>query len=237
MKKILSLTLVLTTLLSLVSCGKQGEEIENAGTEVEIEETLAPTEEPLNETVVDPTKKPEATKKPSKTEAPALEQKPNQPVATNTPTQAPTQKPTEAPAPKTMGETLLLAFKQEIAKNPNATAASLAKKILSHEIIKFKGDTIDVVPGNLSGFDAEITGFKTATMFAPLMGSIAFVGYVFELEDASKTSTFVSTLKKNANPRWNICVEAGETVVQASGNKVFFLMCPSPEDLAEPDGE
>lgn len=234
MKKILSITLVLTMLLSLASCGKQGEEIENTGSEIEIEETLAPTKTPESEEVSStPTQKPAETKAPSKTDAPA--QTPTQAPATQAPTQAPTQKPTEAPAKQTMGQTLLGAFKQEIAKNPSATTSQLAAKVLANPIIEFQGGTNDVTPGYLSGFDAEITGFKTATMFAPMMGSIAFVGYVFELDDASKTSAFISTLKKNANPRWNICVEAEETVTASSGNKVFFLMCP--KSMIEPDGE
>jgi len=33
-------------------------------------------------------------------------------------------------------------------------------------------------------------------------------------------------LKDNANPRWNICTEAEETVVGSVDNKVFFVMCP-----------
>ena len=84
-----------------------------------------------------------------------------------------------------------------------------------------------VEEGLLSGFDnAEIKGFKKGAVFMPMIGSIAFVGYVFELESASETSAFISMLKKNANPRWNICVEADETVAGSYGNKVFFVMCP-----------
>jgi hypothetical protein len=36
----------------------------------------------------------------------------------------------------------------------------------------------------------------------------------------------MQTLKDNADPRWNICVEAEETVCEQVGNKVFFVMCP-----------
>ena len=60
-----------------------------------------------------------------------------------------------------------------------------------------------------------------------MIGSIPFVGYVFELEDASSVDSFISTLKDNADLRWNICVAADEMVTGSVGNKVFFVMCPT----------
>jgi len=63
-------------------------------------------------------------------------------------------------------------------------------------------------------------------VFQPMIGSIAFIGYVFELEDGVSASDFAANLKQNANMRWNICVEAEETVTSVAGNKVFFVMCP-----------
>jgi len=60
----------------------------------------------------------------------------------------------------------------------------------------------------------------------PMMGSIAFVGYVFELEDGADVSAFINNLRSSANMRWNICVEAEEMVTGSVGNKVFFVMCP-----------
>ena len=93
-----------------------------------------------------------------------------------------------------------------------------------------------VEPGLLSGFDnAEITGFKEGVMFGPAIGSIAFVGYVFELEEGTDAEAFKTTLKDNANLRWNICVAAEEMVVESEGNKVFFVMCPASFD--EPAAE
>jgi len=41
----------------------------------------------------------------------------------------------------------------------------------------------------------------------------------------------VTTLKDNANLRWNICTEAEELTVESEGNIVFFLM--SPKNLEE----
>ena len=42
-------------------------------------------------------------------------------------------------------------------------------------------------------------------------------------------------LTDNANPRWNICVEADQTVVGTKGDKVFFLMCPASYDMGGED--
>ena len=125
----------------------------------------------------------------------------------------------------TLGQTLLAVFK----KNAGSMGTQeLAEKLITNEAILFMGGAMPVEPGLLSGFDnAEITGFKEGSMFAPMMGSIAFVGYVFELEDGADVEAFKQTLKSNANPRWQICVMAEETIVESSGNKVFFLMCPT----------
>ena len=68
-------------------------------------------------------------------------------------------------------------------------------------------------------------------MFAPMIGSIPFIGYVFELPNAGDASSFIANLQKNANLRWNICVAADEMVTGSAGNKVFFVMCP--ESLEE----
>ena len=63
-------------------------------------------------------------------------------------------------------------------------------------------------------------------MFGPMIGSIPFIGYVFELKDETDVNQFISTLKSNADLRWNICTEADEMVVCSVDKKVFFVMCP-----------
>ena len=137
--------------------------------------------------------------------------------------------------PTTVGETLLKAFRE----NPNGTAQEVADRLIANEIIQFAGGTVPVVEGLLSGFDnAEIKGFKEGVMFAPMMSSIAFVGYVFELAEDADVEAFKKTLKESANLRWNICVEAEELIVENEGSKVFFLMCPKSfeQPAAEGDG-
>ncbi len=239
MKKILALILVMVTMLSLVACGG-GENKEEVSNETEIENTVdnkeeekVPEKEETEEKKETEDKKPADTQKPAdKTET----QKPVDKTETQKPAEKPAEKPVEKPAekpsekpeekpvetPKTAGNTLLADFKAKA--NSYSSAVSLAEAIASNSIIPFAPATMAVEPGFLSGFDAEIGGFKEGAMFGPVIGAIPFVGYVFILEDGADVQGFISTLKQNANLRWNICVEAEEMVTGNVGNKVFFVM-------------
>lgn len=127
----------------------------------------------------------------------------------------------------TLGQTLLADFEAKAADG-ELSCQILADELMKNPAILFGPATMPVEPGLLTGFgETEITGFKEGTMFSPMIGSIAFVGYVFELEDGTDGEAFMQTLKDNSDPRWNICVEAEETVVGQTGNKVFFVMCPT----------
>ena len=132
-----------------------------------------------------------------------------------------------AAAGDTLGTTLLGVFKATADANPDMTAEEIANAVISDPVIQFGPATMPVEEGLLSGFDNyEVKGFEEGVMFAPMIGSIAFVGYVFTLADGADAEAFAADLEANCNPRWNICVEAEETVTGISGNKVFFLMCP-----------
>jgi len=129
----------------------------------------------------------------------------------------------EAAKPTTVGGILLEDFKSDV----DGTAQEIADRVIANEIIQFDGATMPVEPGFLIGFDnAEITGFEEGVMFAPMMGTIPFVGYIFDMEDGADTDAFMQTLKDSANLRWNICTEAEELTVDSEGDKVFFLMSP-----------
>lgn len=131
----------------------------------------------------------------------------------------------------TIGTILLEDFHTRKAEAPQMTAQEMADNILTNSIIQFQGSTMPVEEGLLTGFgNAEITGFKEGVMFAPMIGSIPFVGYVFSLNEDTDAAAFVQTLKDNADPRWNICTEAEETVVENVDDMVFFLMCPRQFD-------
>lgn len=148
-----------------------------------------------------------------------------------TPAPEATQKPqNNQAASATVAQSLLKDFKSRA--NSGANAEAIANGLLSNSVIKFSGGVVPVEPGMLTGFDnAEIKGFSEGAMFAPMIGTIPFVGYVFTLAEGTNASDFVATLKKNANPRWNICTEAEETVAESVGNKVFFVM--SPREMTE----
>ena len=138
-------------------------------------------------------------------------------------------------APTTVGGILAADFKAKVEANADMSAQELADALVTNEIIPFAGAAMPVEQGWLMGFgEAEITGFSEGVMFAPMIGTIPFIGYVFTLEDGADVEGFVTTLKDNADLRWNICTEAEEMVTETVGNKVFFVMCPSAfEETAE----
>ena len=170
----------------------------------------------------------ESSKKPNKTKKPA--KKPNK-------TEKPSKKPEKNEKPEdteketneeqkkeTVANTLKSDF-MSIAKSQNAK--SIAEQLMANKIIPFMPAVMPVEEGGLNGFgDAEITGFKEGAMFGPMIGSIPFIGYVFELKDETDVNQFISTLKSNADLRWNICTEADEMGVCSVDKKVFFVMCP-----------
>ena len=129
---------------------------------------------------------------------------------------------------ETVGAMLAEEFHALKVENAEITAQEMADSILANPMIQFDGASMEVEEGLLTGFgNTEITGFNSGVMFAPMIGSIPFVGYVFTLDDGADVDAFVQTLKDNADPRWNICTEAEETVVENAENMVFFVMCPS----------
>ena len=129
--------------------------------------------------------------------------------------------------PETLGEALLFDFEDRVSENAEATAQELAEGIITNELILFQGGAMPVEEGYMMGFgEAEITGFEEAVMFAPMIGTIPFVGYVVDMPDAESADELVKVLTENADPRWNICTEAEETVVGTAEDKIFFVMCP-----------
>lgn len=251
MKKLLALLIALITVFSISACGGKDGEPSEADPDTKIENELKEEEkeaekdgkeedkaedkkeEKKEDKKEDSTAKNPATGKPA-TSRPAEEkpiqneikpeQKPEEKPAETTPPASetvPEEKPQEAP--KTAGNILLADFKARAASS--SSALEIAEALVTNSIIPFSGGAMSVEPGYLSGFgNAEITGFKEGATFGPVIGSIPFIGYVFILEDGTDASSFISTLKSNADLRWNICVEAEEAVAGSVGNKVFFVM-------------
>ena len=236
MKKLLTLILTISIMASLAACGERqannnsGKEENNAPVEnvtdnavSEDKDSDKSEKEETKEEAKEETKKPEENKKPSEDKKPQSDKTPSEdkkPEENKAP--AVEEKPQDA----TLGQTLLSAFKAQA--NSGKDALAIAEALITNPAIKFSGGAMGVEEGLLSGFDnTEITGFKSGAMFAPMIGSIAFVGYVFELPEGADTSAFISNLRNNANLRWNICVAAEEMVTGSVGNKVFFVMCPT----------
>lgn len=145
---------------------------------------------------------------------------------------ADTSVPVETEAvPTTPAGILAKDFKNRVTENPSISAEDLANAIIGNEIIPFGPAVMPVEPGYLNGFSAEITGFDTGAMFGPMIGSIPFIGYIFTV--SGDVDAFVSTLKSNADLRWNICTQADEMVCEAKGNTVFFVMSPASFDEEE----
>ncbi len=253
MKKLISILMVITLILSLAACGKKTNNVEELPQNAVVDtdkDTEQLDAEPQNEADNKNTESTEGKKPVSKptdeqihypnqsvenkpaenkpTENKPAENKPAETPVENKPVEnKPAEKPAESTpsAPLTLGNKLLAEFK---AKASGMDTEALANALVTAPFIEFSGISMPVEEGILTGFgNAEIKGFKSGATFAPMIGSIPFIGYVFELNNAADASSFISTLKSNANLRWNVCTEAEEMISGSVGNKVFFVMCPT----------
>lgn len=144
----------------------------------------------------------------------------------------------DADAPAVEGETpaqqLYAAFQAFInSGTPYACESVAAALIENEELIPFAGAYMEVEPGFLNGFTEEIDGFEDGATFGPMIGSIPFVGYIFQVPDGDDVNAFMENLKSKADLRWNICTQADEMVCEAIGNTVFFVMAPATFDDAQ----
>lgn len=251
MKRILALLLAMLMVFALVACG--GEKVETEDEKIEIETPESDVEAPVEdapdadveapaspEETPDPTPAAKDEPKPSakpavkdeakpevKDEAkpaPAPEVKPEEKPAEKV--EEPEEKPEEKPAEttpssgKTTGDIMLSVFRA----NRDKSLDEIANACISDPSIQFFGMTAPMEEGFFIEFDGDVKGFDKCVKFGPAMGSIAFSGMIFEV--SGDAAAFAKELKERANPRWNICVEADQTVCEVYGNRVFFLMCP-----------
>ena len=235
MKKIFSLILTLAVVLSFAACTKDAanEKPETKPEDTPVVDTDVTGDEETPEDVVveeeeEKEEKPQSQEKPADKPAEKPADKPTDKPATKPEEEKPADKPVEdKPATsQSVGNALLADFKAKAGSH--SSSVSLAEALAANSVLSNVGcGAMPVEPGYLTGFDnAEIKGFKEGTMFAPMIGTIPFVGYVFILEDGVNASDFISTLKSSANLRWNVCTSADVMVAGSSGNKVFFVMCP-----------
>ncbi len=133
------------------------------------------------------------------------------------------QKPSEEQAEEgTVANELKQLFLSEIetTQDIEAIATTLGQ---SQGLAELSIMNMPVTPGYLNGFEEEISGFNDGVMFSPMIGSIPFVGYIFETDTPDELA---ATLEEKAMLNWNICTTADEMVTAVSGNYVFFVMAP-----------
>lgn len=124
---------------------------------------------------------------------------------------------------KTIATILSNSFKTEIKKEKDIE--QLAQKIAENDAIIPEVQTFSISKDDyLSGFKEEIKGFKKAYGIAPMIGTIPFIAYVFEVDNPDQ---FSKTLKENAQLDWNICTKADEMKTTIVDNYIFFVMSPT----------
>lgn len=200
-RKTLVLMLATSLVLSLTACGGKKTEVEAPVKEEVTIETVEETTEVVESTEIESTESSEeSTEAVESTEETEVNDTPTDTVASK----------------------LYELFETEIATTDDIN--EVANKLIEAEYFKeVSMTTMEVEPGFLNGFEAEITGFNNGVMFAPMIGTIPFVGYIFETDN---TELLIDELETNASLNWNICTTADEMLVKAHDNYVFFVMSP-----------
>lgn len=200
-RKTLVLMLATSLVLSLTACGGKKTEVEAPVKEEVTTETVEETTEAVESTEIESTESSEeSTEAVESTEETGVKDTPTDTVASK----------------------LYELFETEIATTDDIN--EVANKLIEAEYFKeVSMTTMEVEPGFLNGFEAEITGFNNGVMFAPMIGTIPFVGYIFETDN---TELLIDELETNASLNWNICTTADEMLVKAHDNYVFFVMSP-----------
>lgn len=200
-RKTLVLMLATSLVLSLTACGGKKTEVEAPVKEEVTTETVEETTEVVESTEIESTESSEeSTEAVESTEETEVNDTPTDTVASK----------------------LYELFETEIATTDDIN--EVANKLIEAEYFKeVSMTTMEVEPGFLNGFEAEITGFNNGVMFAPMIGTIPFVGYIFETDN---TELLMSEIEANASLNWNICTTADEMLVKTHDNYVFFVMSP-----------
>lgn len=124
---------------------------------------------------------------------------------------------------------LLDRFQDYMANETDNSAIGIAEYICSGGEFPLDLGAVEVEPGWLAGLD-EFDQFAEGAQFAPMIGSIPFVGYVFVLEQDADAEAVISTLTAQANPAWNVCTVADRVLTDSyrdrARNVVLFMMCP-----------
>lgn len=121
-------------------------------------------------------------------------------------------------------------FQTYLAESDDSSAESIAAYLCQLEGFPMDLGAVAVEGGWLTGLE-EFDQFEDGAMFAPMIGSIPFVGYVFVIGQDVEPADFIATLEAQANPRWNVCTEAecmiSESFRDENRNVVLFMMTPA----------
>lgn len=127
------------------------------------------------------------------------------------------------------GEELGNHFLEIINSDPEGTIDDYIIEFINSTPTPFELSSMVIEEGYLSGFNnTEILGFKVGYQIAPMIGSIPFIAYAFELEtsDTKEIEEFKTKLIDSADLRWNICTEADSIICCNKDNIIFFIMSP-----------
>lgn len=143
-----------------------------------------------------------------------------------------TSEPETSESDTTLGQSLAQSFQDQVVLDTDMDLADIVQAVTDDAQLPFAVVTAPVEEGLLTGCgNQEITGFTEGVTFGPEVSTVPFLGYVFRTADDSAAVSLLETLKECADPDWNVCTSADETILQREGNLVFFLMCP--ESLEE----
>lgn len=123
---------------------------------------------------------------------------------------------------ETLADRYAMAFKEISTLEEELTTEIIATKLVEEKLSEVNLVVDAVEEGPLAGFTVDITGFKSASKFSPMIGTIPFVAYVFETDDVN---SLVELLNENYDLRWNICTEAENYSITTTDNYVFVIMC------------
>ena len=129
-------------------------------------------------------------------------------------------------------------FAATLQANPEATVEELINIISTDPAIPEELGLVSAPIENGTEFffgfgNYTITGFESSALCMPMISSIAFITYVFELPADADAEAFAEQLKSNFDYRWVICDVAADPVVKIVDNMVFFASCPAPDEMPE----
>lgn len=135
----------------------------------------------------------------------------------------------DTPEQPDYNEQLVDRFLTYMNEESDTSAESIAAYICGINGFPIDLSAAPVEPGYLAGLD-EFTDFADGAAFAPMIGSIPFMGYVFLLDADVNANDVIDTIKAQANLAWNVCTEADvlltATHQDRGRNAVLVIMAP-----------